>query len=167
MKRAPGTNLRHTQTKPDCGWQAAVRVHPNDVNFYRVEIREQDSSAVASGCFAEFIGIKHGNYPAPDFASGFFGITMTNHTDADGSLANLVDNIYSGISALTAAESAPPFTDGSMSFPINWQWRVGTSAPKNFPTVQQTHVVTADGKCVSSKGGNSEQNLFSDPTSTP
>ncbi len=175
MKRRQGTNLKHTNGVPDNGFQATVFVHPNDVNFYRVQIRELDSTAVTFGCFdaPPNKGQKHGGYPAPDFASSDFTITMTNHTDADGSKVNMVDNIYSGFSSITANEANtnpkpnPPFTPGTISYPITFEWRVATGARKKFPTVQQIHVISANGTCVSSKGGHTEQSVFTDPTSTP
>lgn len=175
MKRRPGTNKRHTQGFPDNGFQASFYVQPKDVNFYRVEVRELDSTAVTTGCFdaTPHKGAKHGNYPAPDFASGDFGITMTNHTDADGSLVNMVDNIYSGISSVMASDGSktplatPPFTSGTLVFPITFQWRVGTGTRKNFPVVEQRHTVTSDGTSTSSKGGHTESSFYTDPTTTP
>jgi hypothetical protein len=164
MKRVPGTNIVHTHNRPDCGWKGALWVHPNDVNFYRVEIREKDSTATATGSYTPFHGIKHGHYPPPDNASGWF--LLSNHTDADGSQdPGMQDNIYSGDPGPAATGAAPPFTAGTMFFPITWQWRVLLKTPHNFGVVRQRHQIFPDGRCTSSKGGHSETTHYTDPTS--
>ncbi len=165
MKRAAGTNLKHNNGRPDCGWKGNQYIHPNDVNFYRVEVRELDSQAVCTGSYMVFNGVKHGNYPPPDNASSW--LTASTHTDADGTKINMIDNIYSG-DPQAAAGNAPPFTVGTMYFPITFQWHVTGNATKHdFGVVRQEHEIHSTGKCDSKKGGNSESSMFSDPTSTP
>jgi len=166
MKRKSGTNLKHTNGRPDCGWTGEMYLNPKDVNFYRVEVRELDSEAVCTGSYTPFNGVKHGNYPAPDHASAW--LTAGTHTDADGNKVNMIDNIYSGDPGSGATNAAPPFKVGTMYFPITFQWRVKGKATKhNFPVVRQEHEIFANGKCESKKGGNPESCMHSDPTSTP
>ena len=166
MKRVTGTNLKHTNGRPDCGWKASMFFQPKDVNFYRVETRELDSQAVCTGSYMPFNGVKHGNYPPPDHASAW--LTAGTHTDADGTKINSVDNIYSGDPGAGATNAAPPFKVGTMYFPITYQWRVVGSANKHdFAVQRQEHEIHSTGKCDSKKGGNPESSMYNDPTSTP
>ncbi len=161
MKRVSG--IKHANGRPDCGWQGNFYIHPNDVNFYNVNIREKDSQAVTTGSYNVFSGVWHGNYPPPDQASAW--LSLTSHTDADGTKAAGTDSVYSGDPA-AAAGAAVPFNVGTMHFPITLQWKVGTGAAKNFPIVRQEHEIYANGACESRKGGNTERKLFSEPTSS-
>ena len=166
MRRKGSTN-EHTNPRPDCGWTGLVYVHPNDVNFYRVRIRELDSQAVCTGAYNGFAGVWHGNYAAPSRASSWF--TLPSHSESRGTKASLVDHIYSGdpgAAATNPPAGAPPFNVATMHFAMTWQWRVsGSSTRHNFPGFRQSHRINAAGNCRSSKAGNSESNLFSDPTS--
>lgn len=142
-----------------------MNVLPADVNFYNMEIRELDSACVATGSYSPFNGVKHGRYPPPDYASGWFDLLQ--HSATGGSYnPTLRDAIYSGYPGPVAMGAASPFTPGSMHFDIVMQWRVvgSTSAPKNFAVQRQEHEVTAAGQCTTRKGGHSESFLFSDPS---
>lgn len=166
MMRRPGSGLRHTQGRPNCGWQGSMYVHPNDVNFYRVETREVDSLSIATGSYnPSHHGQYHGSYPPPDRVSEWFPITR--HSESAGSTDGSVDDIYSGFPGTRAAGSAPPFNVGSYYWPITMQWRVvGSTAVHNFPGVRQKHEIYADGRCESRKGGHTEHCMYNDPTST-
>ena len=164
MKRAAGTNLRHTSGRPNCGWFGTMYLHPNDVNFYRVKTREQNSKATCTGSYMPFNNIQH--QPASQTESAFFG--MAGHTETDGSAVALRDNIYSGDPGAGATNAAPPFKVGTMFFPIVWQWQdVGSTNIHDFATVRQEHEIFSNGKCESRKGGNTESSMHTDPTSTP
>jgi type VI secretion system secreted protein VgrG len=165
MKRRSGTNLRHTHGRPDCGFQGTFFIHPNDVNFYRIRFREKDSQAVASGSYSVFNGVWHGNYPLPDRVGPW--LAVISHTDADGSQAGGLDNVYSGDPGAGATNASPPFKVGTMHFPITMQWKVGTGIAHDFGAVRQEHEIFADGRCESRKGGLTEQTKHDDPTSTP
>lgn len=165
--RRKGSTLEHNNPWPDCGWTGLIYVHPNDVNFYRVQVRELDSQAVASGCYSgpPFPGAYHGGYPLPDRASPW--IALTSHTESRGTKAGSAeDHIYSGYPPSSATGTAPPFTIGNYYWPMTWQWRVrGSTTRHNFPRFRQTHSINAAGRCTSSKAGNSERCLYSAPTS--
>jgi type VI secretion system secreted protein VgrG len=164
MKRKLNTNLFHRAGIPECGWKGEAYIHPNDVNFYRVEVREKDSKGVTTGSFHPFEGIYHGNYPPPDRVSPWF--PLPTHTDTDGTKADLVDTIYSGYPGSASVGAVPPFHPGTLYFPMVWQWRVGTGATKSFPQVRQEHEISADGRCESRKGGHTEHTTYNDPAST-
>lgn len=169
MKRVLGTILKHTSGIPDCGWWGSLYVHPNDVNFYRVEIREKDSLSVATGSYHRYHnGQLHGNYPPPDHASQWF--LLTTHTAADGSQppSGVRDQVYSGYPPPAEIGTAPPFTVGQYYWPITWEWRVsGSSNIHSFPVSRQEHEIFSNGRCESRKGGNTESTNYNDPTGTP
>jgi type VI secretion system secreted protein VgrG len=165
MKRQPNTKLKHTKGWPDCGWKGIMYVHPDDVNFYRIETREKDSLSVADGSYTDFNGVYHGNYPLPDQASVWFAITR--HSETDGSTDDAPDEIYSGYTGEAATGKAPPFKVGKMHFPITIQWRItGGATIHDFPIIRQEHEIFTTGKCESRKGGLTEKTEYNDPTST-
>jgi hypothetical protein len=165
MRKKAGTNLKHVNPRPSCGWKGIKYLHPNDVNFYRLETRELDSKSVATGCYNPSHHDKyHGNYPPPDRAGPW--ITIVSHTDTDGSGYGGTDTVYSGYPSPSATGTAPPFTTGNYYWPIVQQWRVvGLTTVHSFPTVRQEHEIFADGRCESRKGGNTEHTMWNDPDS--
>ncbi len=165
MRRKTGTNLKHINGRPSCGWKGIKYLHPNDVNFYNLETRELDSKAVATGCYNPSHHDKyHGNYPPPERAGPW--ITIVSHTDAGGSGYGGTDTVYSGYPPTGATGTAPPFTTGDYYWPIVQQWQVvGLATVHSFPTVRQEHEIFADGKCESRKGGNTERTMYNDPDS--
>jgi uncharacterized Zn-binding protein involved in type VI secretion len=168
MYKKSGTNLQHINGRTDCGFFTTVYLHPNDVNFYRVEVRETDSQAVSTGSFnvGIFANQWHGGYPLPDRVSGW--LPANNHTDRYGTSIGGHDHVYSGAPAVSVVGSAVPFVPGTKSYPILWQWHViGRRRAHNLPGTRQVHAITADGRCASSKAGYSNSCLFSDPTSNP
>ena len=168
MKRKPGTNLRHTHNRPSCGWHGIMYIHPNDVNFYRVQARELDSQYVGTGSYSGDTGDWHGSYPPPDRASEWVPITMTNHTDADGSKLDAEDNIDTGDGDPALTGTIPPFNVGAGHFDIVFQWKVrGSANLHSFASVRQEDEIFSTGRCESRKGGNTEFTMWDDPTSTP
>jgi len=166
MKKKSGTNLKHTNKRPDCGWKGIMYVQPKDVNFYNIKTREKDSQMVTNGSYSPFKDVWHGNYPPPDRASAWFPVTR--HSTTDGSTDDAPDQIYSGDPGAAATCAAPPFKAGTAHFPITMQWKVGTGSAKDFTVTNQEHEIfgDADGKCESRKGGNTESTKCNDPTST-
>ena len=165
MRRKTGTQLKHIEGKPSCGWKGIKYLHPNDVNFYNLETRELDSKAVAVGCYNPSHHDKyHGNYPPPDRAGPW--ITIVSHTDAGGSGYGGADTVYSGYPSTAAVGTAPPFVTGNYYWPIVQQWRVvGLATVHSFASVRQEHEIFADGHCESRKGGNIERTMYNDAAS--
>jgi uncharacterized Zn-binding protein involved in type VI secretion len=166
MYKKSGTNVEHNVGHPDCGFQMIAYLHPNDVNFYRVEVRETDSRAVSTGSYnaGPFANQFHGNYPLPNQVSAW--MPASNHTERYGTSIGGVDHVYSGYPAPAVVGTAPPFATGTKEYPIRWQWHV-VSRPRvsDLPATRQRHVIAADGRCTTSKAGYSGSALFSDPTS--
>jgi hypothetical protein len=141
-------------------------VHPNDVNFYRIETREKDSQYVGTGSYSSYNGSYHGSYPLPDRASDWFPITR--HSETDGSTDDVPDLIDTGDPGARVTGATPPFKVGSGYFPITIQWKVvGSGTIHDFRVVRQEDEIFADGRCESRKGGNTERTMSSDPDSTP
>ena len=161
MKRNSG--VYHTAGHPDCGWKADTFIHPNDVNFYRINTREVDSQAVTTGSYASQAGEWHGHYPLPDRASAWF--VMVSHTDAGGTKVGSIDLIYSGYPSFDDTGTAPPFNVGTKYYPMTHQWKVGTGAPRDFPHQVQDHEIFSTGRCESRKGSNTEAKMYNDPAS--
>jgi len=164
MARDTALGIKHTLNRPDCGFKGIFWVHPNDVNFYRVEIREQDSLAVATGAYTVFTTTPtlHGNY-----AGGFSAwLILNRHDPAKGSSITGRDTIYSGDPGSGATGAAPPFTTGTMHFSIVFQWKVGSGSPHTFSAVRQEHEIIADGHCESRKGGHTQRTMYTDATSS-
>lgn len=164
MKQKSGTNLRHTDKRPDCGWKGTLYVQPTDVNFYNIEVREKDSQYDGSGSYKGYKGDWHGNYAAPKRVSAW--ITITTHSDTDGSGWSGVDTVYTGDPGSGVTNAAPPFKVGKGYFPITMQWRVGTGTAKDFTATRQEDEIFSTGKCESRKGGNTEDTMWNDAAST-
>jgi phage-related protein len=163
MDRFPGTGLKHTAGRPDCGWKGLTWFHPDDVNFYNMEDREQDSLSVTTGSYNPLSGQPHGRYPG-GFSPWF---PMTRHDPARGSTDDSPDSIYSGDPGSASTGTAPPFNPGTMYFPITLQWRViGLASIHNFGVLRQEHEIYASGKCESRKGGHTESRMYNDPASS-
>jgi hypothetical protein len=132
MKMRPGTKT-HPSGRPQVAWKGQIFVHPNDVNFYRVEVREKDSQYVGTGSYKKYTGDWHGNYPPPDRVSDWLTLPMADHTDADGNKVSGQDTVDTGDPGAAVTGSKPPFKVGSGYFPIVWQWHVGSGSAKDFP----------------------------------
>lgn len=162
QKLIPGT-VGHEAGRPHCRWKGTWFVHPNDVNFYNVQVREKDSQYVGRGSYTPFTGDWHSENFIPDEGPDSWS-RITSHTDADGSEAAIEDVIDTGDPGEEWTGAAPPFNVGYGYFPITMQWRVirrgvdgsivGKGAAIDFPTtLQEDEIVDEDGLCVSSKGG--------------
>jgi len=156
MARAAGTGIRHTQNQPDSGFLGQPYVHPDDVSFHNIEVREKNSRAKASGYFKPFDKITH--QPAGQKHSAW--LTVKQCEAGSGSPANCRDQIYSGY-------TNKPVAEGLMTFPIEWEYRVGAGAAKRIGRAfEQRHQVTATGRSTTSKGGTSVTTNLADPTSS-
>ena len=170
IHKKSGTPLKHEFQFVENGFQGLVYLHPNDVNFYRLKIREKDSRAVGTGCCAVATGVLHGHYRTPDPAGGenvSRWISITHHSDAYGSNTSTADTIslrlphdFSG--------TDEPFRPGELSCTIVWHWQVnGRHRVGHFPAIHQVNTGFIDGKCQSRKGGDTRFSRFDDETTVP
>jgi phage baseplate assembly protein gpV len=157
MEQAPGTGLKHTSGRPDCGFKGQMFLQPIDVSFEDIEVRELNSNSTANGFYAPFNNITH--QPASQTASAWF--TVNAPSGGKGSSPNMNDQIYSGDPG-----GGPPWTAGSLVFPCTWEFRVRGGSAKTITTVQHTQQVDTAGTCTNSKAGTSKSRVPSDPTSS-
>ena len=164
MIRQPGTGLLHTAGGVTCGWYGRMFIHPNDVNFYRIETNETNSQYLNGiGSYSGKNGAWH--QPVGQVESVYFPIVA--HTDADGSRVGMTDNIVNGDPGTAARGNGPPFIAGSGYFPITWQWKIlGSATVHAFPVTRQEGELFTTGRCESRKGGNTEFTMYNDATST-
>jgi len=154
MEQEAGTHIRHHQDNPDCGFLARPYIHPDDVSFSNIDVRELNSACVADGYFKPMDGYKHqGQYQ--EFSPWF---TVGECQPGKGSRVCAVDQIYSGC-------TGDPPEVGIMVFPIDWQYRVDDGVENTLPQFDQRHVVDATGQSTSSKAGESKTTSLTDPDS--
>ncbi len=173
MERKPGTKVAHEKKgMPHCAWQGITWIQPTDVNFNGIEVREKDSKCKAEGCYKSADGTWHGKYEKRDKngdkdengvrASPW--LQIGNHDPKKGSYVTEHDTVDSGEPDYYSEK--PPFTKGKVLYSITMQWRVGYDEPvKDFPVTDQVHEIFDDGKCVSTKGGNTESTMYDDDQS--
>jgi hypothetical protein len=130
--RFPGTGIKHTKDFPDSGIQTQSFLLPDTVNFLNVQYREVDVPAVANGAYSCHSGTGHDAHPAT--------IQVANTvTSGKGTGPNGRDSAYSGHCGGSA-----PFTPGSISFAIPYEYKVGSGSFHRFATVDQVHTLAAD-----------------------
>jgi len=170
LHKVSGTPLKHTQGMVENGFMAYIYLHPNDVNFYRVRVREKDSRAVGTGSCAWTNGRLHGEYRRRDPAGGENvgpWMDMVNHTEAWGTNTLGTDQVYLGQSLEDSGSSAP-FHEGTVHLDIVNHWIVvGKTRVNRFPVIHQDHHCTTDGRCQSRKASENRTSNFDDPTTSP
>ena len=155
------SNFKHTTGRPDCGYLAKVFVQPDTVSFHNIEVRELNSAATLTG----FYDIP--SWRTPRITHQGAGQTHSAWLNVDPCVVGSgspgipwKDQIYSG-------DPGGAFADGTMTFPITWEFHVGAGAEKAFPGFQQiARVDGATGTCTQSKDGESKSRVPADPTST-
>ncbi len=152
------SNFKHTIRRPDCGYLAKVYVQPDTVSFHNIEIRELNSAAALTGFYdiPAWRGITH--QPKNQAHSNW--LTIEQPIAGKGSPGiGWKDQIYSG-------DPGGPITNGTLTFPITWEYHVGSGAEKAFPSFTQVAQVDGvTGQCTQSKDGESKSRVPSDATS--
>ena len=148
MDRLPGTGVKHSVNRPDSGIATLPFLLPDNVNFLRVTYRELNTGATASGVYSCHGGggVGHCKQPAGGACDDLF---MTD-TVASGKGTQAVrgDCVYSGDCPLTAP--SPPFTPGSISFSIPYEYKIGAGAYHHFATVLQVSALKSDASTLTS-----------------
>ena len=162
MDRFGGTGVKHTLNRPDSGMETQPSLLPDTVNFNRVIYRELNVAAVATtpGVYSCHNGAGHCRQPAggvcPDLAM------TTTVTAGKGTQSVLGDCVYSG-----DCGQAAPFTAGSITFSMGYEYKVGTGAFRAIRNVVQTSSLDADRVTLrSSKAGANAQTTVASPTVT-
>jgi hypothetical protein len=114
----------HWSNRPNIGIHTQIYIAPDSVNFGAVWCQEEQASFVATGVYSFMNGQNHEAAPTP------FSFT-TNVVPGLGTLATVMDNVLSGDPGTPA-----PFTPGTETCTIPWDFRVGTNAwTTNFATL--------------------------------
>jgi len=147
----PGTGVWHTNNTASVGFKGRLYILPADVSFQQIEIREEDVAGVGVGYLSFKNGEPHGlkNWIPVD--------SPTN--DTSGSKVNGVDTISSG------TYTQQPYSNGTFTWAIPWEFRVGTGSEKEFSTVTHKEEIDANGNMTISKGGASKSKNYADPDS--
>lgn len=138
MRQVPGTGVKHTRKKGDCGFKGDMFIGPNDVSFAGIQQREGACAATGTGSFAGWNGLPHA--PSDAWKS------VQPGNAANGSEVNQVDEVYSG-------KMSRPFTAGTFTWPIPWEWRVAGSSPEIYATATHRAVIGDHGKVSIDKAG--------------
>lgn len=155
IEREPGTGIEHTVNTSSVGFIGRAWYSPTDVSFINIQVRERGAPefsvpASATGFYSLWNGLQHDMGPWAAVVPG---------TDAKGSKDSVIDSIHSG-------QRNPPYSPGTLTWSIPWEFRVGTGAGKVFTTVTHQSTATATGQTTVSKGGHSETRSPADPTSS-
>ena len=161
MDRESGTGIKHTANIPNIGIKTRPFLSPDTVNFYNAIIHEIDLPGVPT---------TPGVYSCNPFSTGHCGgpcgdAPATNTVVASkGTKINGVDTVYSGYCPAQAA----PFTPGSLTLSIPWEYKIGAGSYHRFDTVTQYHALLADTNAtlIASKAGASGMTWVNFPTST-
>jgi hypothetical protein len=150
MDRQPGTGVHHDANRPTSGIQTRVFLGPDTVNFNKVIYHEMDVAGSGSGVYScnptsgGHCGAGGGGHACGDK-------TMTDTVVAGkGTQSTLGDCAISG----DCCSATAPFTPGTASLSIPYEYKIGAGPFHNFTTVGQVHVLAADKSSLStSKGG--------------
>jgi hypothetical protein len=160
MDRAAGSPIQHLANHADCGIQTDVFLLPDRVNFRNVVYRELDVAGTATrGAFACNPSARGhcGAGPGRPCSEHFMTATVVA---GKGTQAIIGDCAYSGA-------CAPPYTAGSLTTNIPYEYRVAGNPYRRFTVVPQVHRLAPDLVTVhTDKAGAHGQILVSAATST-
>jgi hypothetical protein len=156
-----GTAIKHTVNQPDSGLLLDVFLRPDNVCFNNVIFRELDlvGSPTTPGAFD--CNTFSSGHCAPAGLGPCRDRTCSTTVEAGkGTKSNQQDCAYSGHCGGT-----PPFTPGSISLAIPYEYKVGSGAFHRFTTVTALHTLAADATtCTTSKGGATGSTTVTSPT---
>jgi hypothetical protein len=135
-----GTAIRHTVNHADLGIATQPFLLPDTVNFLNVIYHEMNVGAVVTdpGAFSCLAGRVHCRNVALGAACADIRLTDTV-TAGKGTQAAGFDCAYSGDCQQTA-----PFTPGSITFAIPYEYKVGAGPFRQFRIVDHVSALAAD-----------------------
>jgi len=145
MDRFPGTGIKHTLNRANSGIATLPFLLPDIVNFYNVVYHEMDVVGVPT---------TPGVYSCNPFSKGHCGhggsgpcgdLTLTNTVvSGKGTQASRGDCAYSG------SCGPPPYTPGSVTLTIPYEYKVGGGPFHQFCLVTQIHTLAPDASTLTS-----------------
>jgi len=151
IEQVPGTHVWHRHGVPSVGFQGLWYIQPVDVSFEGIVVREKHCAAVCTGYFTPQNGQDH--VPGAD-------LTIGAVVAGKGSLANGQDQIQGGDGTI-----GPPYSAGVFTWPIPWEFQVGSGTPRVFATVNHVKAIDAAGTLTLSKGGTTVSKALNDSDS--
>ena len=125
VKKDPTTQVYHYGAGySSVGYIGILHLLPNDVSFYNIEFREGGGTLTATGYYANVPGLDGLEHPIGQW----FPVFPNNEVDSRDIINS---GAYSG-----------PFEFGVVQWPINWEYRVGSSAARPFTVI--THSQMSD-----------------------
>ena len=146
MDRFSGTGVKHTKDHADSGIETLPFLLPDTVNFSRIRYREINVGAAVTspGAYSCHAGVGHCRAQAGGACPDLF---MTDTVvGGKGTQAVLGDCVYSGDCLQTA-----PFTLGTISFTMPYEYKVDSSAFRQFAVVNQVSALAADATTLTSE----------------
>lgn len=138
-----GGGISHTVNRPNMGIQASKFLLPDTVNFYNVQYHELEVPRHATGIFD--CPTDPGHHPNP------LPIRMLNVVvPGKGTQANAIDCLYSGY---CPDKPLTPWSVGSKTFAIPYEYNVGGGPFHWFATVTQQHALLPGNILTTSKAG--------------
>ncbi len=149
MDQEAGTPIKHTQNHADLGMNTRIFLLPDTVNFNKVIHHEMNIAAAATGaysCFASNVG----HCRATGVVVACNDIPSTDTVVAGKGTRTLgVDCVFSG-----DCQTTPPFVDGSISFAIPYQYKVGAAgAFRQFRVINQVVALSGHVNLTCDKAG--------------
>jgi hypothetical protein len=150
MDREPGTGVQHDAGRPTSGIQMRVFLGPDTVNFNKVIYHEMDVAGTGNGVYScNPASGGHCHAGGGGHACGDKTMTDTVVT-GKGTQSTLGDCALSG----DCCGATAPFTPGTESLSIPYEYKVGSGSFHQFDTAAQTHVLADDKSTLTtSKGG--------------
>jgi hypothetical protein len=145
--------LIHCNGKSSSGFYGYIYLHPKDVSFARIYFTEGGGVISAQGFYLPDNGGEH-----EPWGVGFLPNACNSST---GCVAYSVDVIYTG-------QWSPPFSAGTLSWPIQWQYAEteSVSSPVNFTTaLHEASAESSGAATISKQGSGNYSRVVSDPTS--
>jgi hypothetical protein len=144
------SNTWHIHGTPSAGYHADIFLTPSDVSFKGITWREKHCKAVCTGYFMPQNGQDH--VPGQDLVGG--------------DVEEGVGTKLLGFDTVQMADGGigPPYSDGTFTWPIPWEFQVGSGTPKEFGPINQVKVITPTGKLSITKGGQPASAELNDPT---
>jgi hypothetical protein len=139
LQRRPGTKGNHTVNTVSAGFIADVYIYPKDVSFENCSCLEGEAYAEGNGCCQQYFHDNRSGH-SPSATPTPVGKPVN---DTSGSKLSIFD----GIDANWSTQCA-----GGWTYQIPWFFLVGSGAKKQFATVAETIVMTADGGMTITKG---------------
>ena len=151
MERLMTLPTFHISGLPSAGFIALVYITPSNVSFENIQVREKSVNGVAINGLSCHNGLPHNLGP---------WVNVNEVVAGKGSKQEGGDLAKFGFSCGT------PHQNGTFTFNIPMEFRVGTGTPKTFTTQTQQGQLTSTGKFTTSKAGVSVSHELNDPTNT-